>query len=199
MRRQRRRPKLHGYQCVIRRQRLCILDVDAGLACRPRALPDDVAVVITVADRVLVAHECVDARLRDCFVGDPVVEMRHERALADDRNFLRNGDLPRQIPIRLGIEAGMVARVFDHGAEARSPGVVDGCDALVTRPPHRGRPRYAIPMRERRAQGFPRCSGALFLRAHDLLRKASCRPHQSPFVSLRSSPALCERHVCISL
>ena len=98
------------------RQRAAVLDEDARLAAGAGAGPDRVATQEVLADARAVGQEVLDAGAGDRRIGDPLVEVRHQRGLVDRRQILpgrhqRAGMAAVMAPVELAARMGMLEQV----------------------------------------------------------------------------------------
>ncbi len=95
--------ELRGDERIADRERVGILDEDAGLARRSGAFPEHVPVEIALADSFAVGDEGVDAGARDLGIGHPVVEAFHQPALGDDGQVFDRGAVRGHVAIGLAV------------------------------------------------------------------------------------------------
>ena len=79
---------LRAEQCAVDRQRFLVLHVDAGHARSARARPHRIAAQEGFADAARIGDEAAHVVEADRRVGDPVVEVLHQRPARDGRQRL---------------------------------------------------------------------------------------------------------------
>ena len=121
--RRERRAAAQRLQGVVHGHRCRILHEDARLMAGTRALPDDVATQVGLAERIGIGGKGLQVGQSELRIGDPVIEPRHQR-LAGNRWQFRQRNLRPDAGQMLAVEAG---RTDGSLAHARQSGALSRC------------------------------------------------------------------------